>query len=72
VGQLKLRQLKMPLDRRSLGAKSKAVKRVAEMVTQEYVTRFAIQAVEETKALDIFGRLYDKSKVDGNTLIAVK
>jgi hypothetical protein len=38
----------MPLDGRSLGAKSSAIKRVAEMVTHEYVTRFAIEAAGAT------------------------
>ena len=57
---LELRQLKI---RRSLGAKSSAVKRVAEMVTQEQVTRFAMEAAEATNT---FGRLHDKSKVDKN------
>lgn len=40
------------------------------MVTREYVTRFAMQATEATNALTIFGRLYDKAKVDRNDLIA--
>jgi hypothetical protein len=50
VDPLELRQLKMPLDRRSLGANSSAVKRVAEMVTQEYVRRLAIQAAQATNS----------------------
>ena len=41
------------------------------MVTQEYVTSFAMQAAEATKTLAIFGRLHDKSQVARNTLIAV-
>jgi hypothetical protein len=44
---------------RILGAKSSAVKRVAEVVTQEYVTRFAMQAAEATNALAIVERLHD-------------
>jgi ribosomal protein S17E len=59
------------LDRRSLGAKSSAVKRVAEMVTQEYVARFTMQAAEAKNTLAISGGLRDKSKVDRNTVIAV-
>jgi hypothetical protein len=50
VDQLELRWLKMPLDGRSLGAKSSAVKRVAEMVTQKCVTYFAMEASEATKS----------------------
>ena len=38
-----------PLDGRSLGAKSSTLKCVTEMVTQEYVTRFAMQAAEAEK-----------------------
>jgi ribosomal protein S17E len=45
---LQLRQLKMPLDGRSPGVKSSTVKRVAEIVTQEYVTCFTMQAAEAT------------------------
>jgi hypothetical protein len=50
---------------------SSAVKRVAEMVTHEYVTRFAIHVAEPTYTLAIFGRIRDKSEVDRNTLIAL-
>jgi hypothetical protein len=59
------------LDGRSLGAKSSTVKRVTEMVTQEYVTFFAVQAAEATNALAVLGRLHDKAEVDRNTLIAL-
>ena len=39
-----------PLDGRSFGAKSTTVKEyVTEMVTQEYVPRFAMQAAEATR-----------------------
>jgi hypothetical protein len=55
------------LDMWSLETKSRAVYRVAETVMQEDITRFAMQAAEATNTLAIFGRLYDKAKVDRNT-----
>jgi hypothetical protein len=55
-----LGQLKMPLDGGSLGAKSSSVKRVAEKVTQEYVTRFVMRAAEVTDTPVIFGRLHHR------------
>jgi hypothetical protein len=61
-----LRQLKM-LDGRSLGAKSCAAKRAAEMVTEDYITNFAMQAAEVTSTED----LPNISKVERNTLIAL-
>jgi hypothetical protein len=57
-----LRQLEIPFDGRILKAQSSTVKRVAEIVTQEYLTRFAMQAAEATNALAVFGRLHDKSR----------
>jgi hypothetical protein len=60
-----------PLDGRSLEAKSSTVKCVTEMVTQEYVIRFAMQAAETMNALALFGRLHDKAEVDINALIAL-
>jgi hypothetical protein len=59
-----------PLDGRSLRARISNAKRVAEMVTQAYVTCSAMQAAEATNALAIVGRLHDKIKVDRNTVIA--
>ena len=41
------------------------------MVTQEYVTRFAMQAAEATDAHVIFGGLHDNVEVDRNDLIAL-
>ena len=58
--------------RRSLGAKSGTVKCLTKMVTQKYVTRFAMQAAEATTALAIVGRLHDKAKIERNTLIALR
>jgi hypothetical protein len=60
VTLLELRQLKISLDGRSLGAKSSSVKRAAEKVTQVYVTRFAMRAAEVTDTLAIFGRLHHR------------
>jgi hypothetical protein len=60
-----------PLDGRSLGMKSGTVKCVTKMVTQEYVTRFAMQAAEATNTFAVLGRLHDKAEVDRNTLIAL-
>jgi hypothetical protein len=65
VVPLELRQLKMPLDGRSLGAKGRAAKRVAEMVTQEYVAHFDIQAFGATNTNTVFGRLYENLKSIG-------
>ncbi len=45
------------LDTRSFGAKGSIGKRVAEMVMQEYVTRFAKQTAEATNTLTIFAKL---------------
>jgi hypothetical protein len=53
------------LERR---AKSSAVKRVAGIVTQEYVTRVAMQAAEVTSMLAIFGRSHDKAEIGRITL----
>jgi hypothetical protein len=39
------------------------------MVTQENVTRFAMQAADATNPLAIVGRLHDKPKSIKNTLI---
>jgi hypothetical protein len=41
------------------------------MVTQEFVTRFAMQAAKATIALAVFGGLHDNTEVDRNTLIAL-
>jgi hypothetical protein len=46
-----------PLDGRSPGAKSRIAKRVAEIVTKEYVTRFAMEAADATNVLAIVGTL---------------
>jgi hypothetical protein len=59
------------LDGRSLGAKGSTVNCVTEMVTQEYVTCFAMQAAEVANALAVLGRLHDKAEVERNTLIAL-
>jgi hypothetical protein len=61
---LELRQLKIPLNGRSLGAKGSAVKRVGEVVTQEYAARFVIQASGATSPHTVFGRLHEESQVD--------
>jgi hypothetical protein len=53
------------------GAKSRAVKRVAGMVAQEYVARVTVQAAMVTNTHAIFGRLHDRAKVDRITLIAL-
>jgi hypothetical protein len=63
VDPLEFRQLETLFDERSLGAKSRAVKRVAEMVMQEYVTRCAMQATGAINMLALFGILHDKSRV---------
>jgi hypothetical protein len=62
VNPLELRELKLSLDGRSLGAKISAVKCVAEMVRQEYVTRFAIPAAEATNTPAIFGGLHESRR----------
>ena len=36
------------------------IQRLAEKVTQEYVTRFAVRAAEVTDTLAIFGRLHHR------------
>jgi ABC-type molybdate transport system ATPase subunit len=53
----------------TLGAKSSTIERVTEMVTQDYVTRFAMQAANATNALAVLGRKHDKAEVDRNALI---
>ena len=45
-----MRKLKIPLDGWSLEAKSSTVKRVAEMITQDYVTCFAMKAAKATSS----------------------
>jgi hypothetical protein len=60
-----------PVDGRSHGAKGSAVMCATEMVTQENVARFAMQAAEATNAHVIFGGLHDKAEVDRNILIAL-